>query len=262
MFRKLLAERGIGATEFRWRGHEISRVEGFSDAVFAFAVTLLVVSLEVPETFHELVETMKGFFAFAVSFAMLIFIWYKQYIFFRRYALHDTVSILLNATLIFVVLFYVYPLKFLFTLLAHQFMGTGMVVHLADGSTEAMIRAAELPTLMSIYSGGYVAIFTIFFLLYLHAWRKRTELALDEIERFDTWESVTGELVYVGIGVLSLLIAVMGGPERSALAGWVYVLLGPVFAVRGRIMSRRRAKLAAKQEEMKKPTDQVDPHLV
>ena len=27
----------------RWRGREISRVEGFSDAVFAFAVTLLVV---------------------------------------------------------------------------------------------------------------------------------------------------------------------------------------------------------------------------
>ncbi len=27
---------------FRWRGTEISRIEGLSDAVFAFAVTLLV----------------------------------------------------------------------------------------------------------------------------------------------------------------------------------------------------------------------------
>lgn len=27
---------------FRWRSHEITRVEGFSDAVFGFAVTLLI----------------------------------------------------------------------------------------------------------------------------------------------------------------------------------------------------------------------------
>jgi hypothetical protein len=34
---------------FRWRGTEITRIEGLSDAVFAFAVTLPIVSLEVPK---------------------------------------------------------------------------------------------------------------------------------------------------------------------------------------------------------------------
>ena len=34
--------------EFRWRSREISRLEGLSDAVFGFAITLLIVSLEVP----------------------------------------------------------------------------------------------------------------------------------------------------------------------------------------------------------------------
>lgn len=57
-----LAEKaGLGVEkEFRWRGGEVSRIEGFSDAVFAFSVTLLVVSLEVPKTFNDLMMTMLG----------------------------------------------------------------------------------------------------------------------------------------------------------------------------------------------------------
>jgi uncharacterized membrane protein len=53
--------------------------------VFAFAVTLLIVSLEVPRTFKELSETMQGFVPFAICFAMLIQIWSAQFLWFRRY---------------------------------------------------------------------------------------------------------------------------------------------------------------------------------
>ena len=101
---------------FRWRGGEITRLEGFTDAVFAFAVTLLVVSLEVPRTFAELAAAMKGFIAFAVCFTILIQTWYFHYKFSRRYGLQTVYTITLTAALIFVVLFYVYPLKFMFTL--------------------------------------------------------------------------------------------------------------------------------------------------
>src|ERR1700712_5678784 len=127
MLRKLMAEKtGSYNSGFRFRSHEVMRIEAFSDAVFALAVTLLIVSLEVPKNFEELMVTMRGFFAFGVSFFLLTMIWYEQNIFFRRYGMDDLRTIVLNCTLIFLVLFYVYPLKFLFTLVfSTQIYGEG-----------------------------------------------------------------------------------------------------------------------------------------
>src|SRR4051812_23162258 len=85
MIRDKLIDKGVGANhKFRWRSHEPSRIEGLSDAVFGFAVTLLVVSLEVPKTFGEMMHAMRGFGAFAISFVLLLVLWYTQYKFFRR----------------------------------------------------------------------------------------------------------------------------------------------------------------------------------
>ena len=67
----------------------MSRVDGFSDVVFGFALTLLVVSLEVPKTFEELHAMLAGFVPFAVSFVLLLMVWYAHFQFFRRYGLHD-----------------------------------------------------------------------------------------------------------------------------------------------------------------------------
>jgi len=78
-----------------------SRLEGFSDAVFAFALTLLVVSLEVPSSYDQLVHTLRSFVAFAPSFAALIWIWYLHREFFRRYGLGDGPMVVLNALLLF-----------------------------------------------------------------------------------------------------------------------------------------------------------------
>src|SRR2546423_3965653 len=105
---------------FRMRGAAMSRIDAFSDVVFGFALTLLVVSLEVPKDFSGLHEVVRGFVPFAICFVTLLTLWHSHYVFFRRYGLHDQFTILLNSALLFVVLFYVYPLKFLFTTLFGQ----------------------------------------------------------------------------------------------------------------------------------------------
>ena len=146
MIREKLIAKDVGRrVDFRWRSHEISRIEGLSDAVFAFAVTLLVVSLEVPKTFTELALTMRGFGAFAISFALLLFVWFNQYKYFRRYGLQDNLTVLLNAVLLFLVLFYVYPLKFLFSYLVSAFTGGHGEVRLPNGNVEAMVEPGDLP---------------------------------------------------------------------------------------------------------------------
>src|SRR5579862_9893326 len=140
---------------FRLRSHEISRIEGLSDAVFAFAVTLLIISLEVPRTFAELYDAMHGFLPFAISFAMLMQIWHSQYQWFRRYALEDTVSVILNCTLLFLVLFYVYPLKFLFTMLVNGIMGGNNMVRLPNGHTEPVMQHSDAQLMMALYDIGF-----------------------------------------------------------------------------------------------------------
>src|SRR6186997_1730305 len=102
--------------DFRWRGGDVSRLEGFSDAVFGFSLTLLVVSLEVPRSFDELAVAMRQLVAFGICFVLFLGLWERHYRFFRRFGLQDGPTLVLNGALLFVILCYVYPLKFLFTL--------------------------------------------------------------------------------------------------------------------------------------------------
>jgi len=244
MIREKLIEKGIGSqTDFRWRSHEISRVEGLSDAVFAFAITLLVVSLEVPKTFNELAATMRGFGAFAISFLLLFTVWFNQYKFFRRYGLQDNTTVYLNAGLLFVVLFYVYPLKFLFSYLVNQFTGGHGEIRLPNGNVEAMIEGNQIGTLMLIFGIGYLAVFSVFVLLYWHAYRKREALELNVLERFDTRNSIQESALNCGVAVFSICIVLFAGPKYADLSGMAYILTGVAMGANGMIMGRRRRRM-------------------
>ena len=245
MIREKLIDKNIGDNKkFRWRSREISRIEGLSDGVFAFAVTLLVVSLEVPRTFAELMQTMRGFGAFAISFTLLFIVWFNQYKFFRRYGLEDNITVMLNGVLLFVVLFYVYPLKFVFTLMLNMFAGGGGEIRLPNGAIERMVESADqVAVLMIIFGAGYVAVFGVFVLLYWHAYRRRSLLDLNELEVFDTREDVQESALNVGIGTVSITLALVGRGRFAGLAGMTYMLCPIVLTLHGMIMGKRRRRL-------------------
>lgn len=221
-------------SSFAWRVREPSRIEGLSDAVFGFSITLLVISLEVPRTFDALLHEMTGFFSFAIGFLFLMMIWYKQFIWFRRYGLDDKLSVVLNAALLAVVIFYVYPLKFLGNVFAMLF---GLVPRTLESGVR-IIEPAQMPTLMAVYGVGFVAVYTILFLLDLHAWRKREQLGLDELETIDTRFSLTEGMIMLGVGVLSVVMATVVG--NAFLAGMSFMLLGPLQFMQGHRRGRAR----------------------
>lgn len=236
---------------FRWRGNEVTRIEGFSDAVFAFSVTLLIVTLEVPRTFTELLTTMKGFVAFAASFAIIIWIWHIHYTFFRRYGLQDAFTKTVNAFLLFVVLFYVYPLKFVFTSVIHFWSGGENATTLADGTIVPIVGQGEPGSMMIVYGIGFVAVFVCYVLLYINAGKKREELRLNQVEVFLTSMHARQYVLCIAIGLISLSLAYFGGDSFSAWSGFTYALLGPVLALNGFISSRKLKKIETQMQQQR-----------
>jgi hypothetical protein len=233
-----------GERYFRWRGGEVSRLEGLSDAVFAVSMTLLVVSLEVPATFGEMVAAFSQLPAFAVCFAILIYIWFSHYQFHRRYGLEDGWTIFYNALLLFLVLFYVYPLKFLFQTLSRLITG-GALTTVVEGATVPIIEGSDMSTLMLLYSGGFGSIFALFAVMTWHAWRRREALELTATERLVTRAAVSGHLLSTTIALASLALALFGSRTGVSLSGMIYFLMGPAHGLHGWWWGRRIEASAA-----------------
>ena len=238
MRRTTLVKKGIEAErDFTWRGGDVSRIESLSDAVFAFSLTLIVVSLEVPGSFAEFKTTLAGFGGFAFSFALLLLIWHSHFIFFRRYGMEDGVTMALNAVLLFLVLFYIYPLKFLSSLLASTYLGTA-------GLSFNDMTHADSQTFMILYSLGLMAVFFTLGVLYWHAWRQRDELGLDALERYDTVTSIQYHGIYVVWAALSVGLALLGG-FWIFVSGIMYSLIGFAFWGHGYARGKRREPIKA-----------------
>lgn len=228
---------------FRHRGESMTRLETFTDAAFAFAVTLLVISIdEVPTTFGELIAAFKGAPAFAASFMQLMVFWIAHRRWSRRFGLNDGTSTVLSFALVFLILVFVYPLKIIFA---------GFFSFVSGGWLSSGFRLEsyqELAMLFVIYGAGFIGLSLTIVLLNAHALGLREQLYLDDREVFLTRTEIHAWMILGSAGVASILLALTMPNRLLALAGFVYCLLGIVMPMYGRSVGRRFQKIANSPE--------------
>jgi uncharacterized membrane protein len=235
--------------DFRMRGLQVTRIEALSDVVFAFALTMLGVSLGVPQTFDQLVDGMRDFPAFAICFAVLIRIWHDHYRFFRRYGLQDGITIFLNSVLLFIVILFVYCLKFLVSLWVIVLTTAGdPMTRMPDGKLALMIRFNQAEWLIVIFGIGFASVYAVFALLYAHAYRLRDALHLNQFETFDTRNRIIRNVLVCGIGLIAAGASFALGGYNSRWAGWAFVLIPVVMILHNSINKERRMQLIAANE--------------
>lgn len=216
-------------SRFPRRGRNMTRLETFADAAFAFAAAMLAISIdEVPSTYDELTLALQGAPAFAASLAVILVFWYAHQRWSDRYGLEDLPSVLLTFALIMVVMIYVYPLKIMFQSGFH-FVSNGWFP--SEFEIESMY---QFKVLVTLYGIGFFLLCGLISALYAHAWRRRDVLDMLPEERFDTVSESLAWLVVASFGLLAIVL-VWILPERwVGLAPAVYSLLfivGPLMSV-------------------------------
>ena len=221
---------------FRLRGLENTRIESLSDGVFAIAIGLLLLSSSPPKTFDELRNFIRDFVPFAGSIAILMMIWYQHYLYFIRFGLRDAATVAINTILLFLVLFYTYPLKFLFRLLIDIY--TGLLTgnrEMTDRLFSETIRLEDTSELMVIYGLGASAIFLVFVWLNVRSLWKKEALELSPLEVFLTKNTIRMNFVTGFIPLLSVAIAYfqLGGKYTFILSGFSYMLYPIIMPIVG-----------------------------
>lgn len=237
--------------DFRVRGKDISRVEGLSDAVFGFAITLLAISLEVPKTSGEVLHALRGAVPFAVTFLMLFSMWRTQFMFFRRYGIEDKKIVWLTGVLLFVLLVFIYPLKFI-TGVMYESLLARVGLGLPNFHRNIPFPEGDIAPLFAAYGFGFAAVFGVFSLMYRHAYSLRELLQLDEVEVFDTIEviSATTKVSVLGMALSASYLAASLIPRYSEpfqYVGTMAVLLA-TFAVLRQRSSQKKRRQAVRQQ--------------
>lgn len=147
---------------------ETSRLEAFSDGVFAIAMTLLVLDLKVPPAvadgpplWQALLRQWPAYLAFVTSFATVGIMWINHHLNFTLIRRTDHTLLVLNGLLLLGVTFLPFP-----TALVAAYVGHGERVSAA------------------VYTGTFIFIATVWNVLWRYASRNERLLAPDADPRF------------------------------------------------------------------------------
>jgi uncharacterized membrane protein len=221
---------------FTMRGIEITRLETFMDAAFAFAITMLVISVgTIPKNYPELIISLKEIPACLCSFFIIMIFWFSHRTWSRRYGLEDKYTIVLSIGLIFILLVFMYPLRLIFSAL---FTG------LSNGWFPSRFEVAspiELIGLYVIYGAGLFAMAGILFLLYLRAFSKRDLLKLNQFEIDKTKSKVIllGTVSFTGF--IASILALISSETLASWSALTYLTI-PVSAIFINRFYKKRSK--------------------
>ena len=235
-----------GADGFRQRGQQVTRLETFVDAAFAFSLTLLVIVFDdLPDSVAELRAALRQVPAFAFCFVMLAMFWAAHNRWSRRFGLEDARSTLLSLGMVFVVMIYVYPLRM---------VASGAMAFFTDGWAPHAFRIdparalLDLQTMFMVYAVGFGVLSWLLWRLNVHALREADRLGLDALERHETRNEIGVHAILAASAVLSLLgsllLLAIHPHDRppgwiASLPVWVYALIGPAIS----LFMWRRARL-------------------
>jgi uncharacterized membrane protein len=95
---------------------QTSRVEAFSDGVFAIAITLLILAVGIDNVPHGdlgsyLVDLWPAYVAYAVSFLTIGIMWVNHHLLFDNFASVDRPMLLLNILLLMLIAFVPFPTR-------------------------------------------------------------------------------------------------------------------------------------------------------
>lgn len=236
---------------FRQRGTQVTRLETFVDAAFAFSLTLLVISFnDLPDTVAELRVALRRVPTFVLCFVMLAMFWAAHNRWSRRFGLEDARAMLLSLAFVLVVLVYVYPLRMVISSFLSMLSGGWLPNELGFDPQHPVLDAQ---TAFVVYSLGFGLLSWIMWRLNAHAVRQPHALPLDEVERYLAQSDIGSHRILTGTALLSLLASavVLAFDLCSGwwvgLPMWVYASLAVVMPVYWTGRGKRQLAMARGQ---------------